>query len=182
MTFQKLLECTFLFAPRGQCKERRLVGYRGRNTKSKANATQRNPPHTRHERQAKIFQGNQLRRDLNIVVGSGKNWRIPSFMPVLLRYVSGPVLAIIFSFAFPEFHTLRYDPMMIAGFILSILGMVAVLLGFVMPRYYDAFIPVDRRGEGTKETVLDQPMEKIDAVSVVTAEGDGGESGSAREK
>lgn len=103
-------------------------------------------------------------------------------MPVLLRYVSGPVLAIIFSFAFPEFHTLRYDPMMIAGFILSILGMVAVLLGFVMPRYYDAFIPVDRRGEGTKETVLDQPMEKIDAVSVVTAEGDGGESGSAREK
>lgn len=49
-------------------------------------------------------------------------------MPVLLRYVSGPVLAIIFSFAFPEFHSLRYDPMMITGFILSILGMVGVLL------------------------------------------------------
>lgn len=144
--------------------------------------TQHSPAHTRRKRQANIIQGNQLHRDLNIVVGSGKNWKIPSFMPVLLRYVSGPVLAIIFSFAFPEFHTLRYDPMMITGFVLSILGMVAVLLGFVMPRYYDAFIPIDRRDEGTKETVLDKPMEKIDAVSVDTTEGDGGESGSAREK
>ena len=103
-------------------------------------------------------------------------------MPVLLRYVSGPVLAIIFSFAFPEFHTLRYDPMMITGFILSVLGMLAVLLGFVMPRYYDAFIPVDRRDEGTQETVVNQPMDKVDAVSVITTEGDGGESGTTREK
>lgn len=72
--------------------------------------------------------------------------------------------------------------MMITGFILSILGMLAVLLGFVLPRYYDAFIPIQRRDEGTKETVLNQPMEEIDAISVVTSEGDGGESGGAREK
>lgn len=57
-----------------------------------------------------------------------------------------------------------------------------MLLGFVMPRYYDALVPRDRREEGTKETVLDQPMEEIDAVSVVTSEGDGGESRGAREK
>jgi solute carrier family 6 GABA transporter-like protein 1 len=87
-----------------------------------------------------------------VIVGQGKNWKIPAFMPFLLRYISGPVLAIIFSFAFPEFHTLRYDPMMIAGFILSILTVVVILVGFVMPRYYDAFIPVHRRGEGTEPT------------------------------
>jgi solute carrier family 6 GABA transporter-like protein 1 len=98
-------------------------------------------------------QGNQLRRDLNIIVGQGKNWKIPAFLPFLLRYLSGPVLAIIFSFAFPEFHTLRYDPMMIAGFILSIVTIIVVLLGLVMPRYYDAFIPVQRRFEGTEPTL-----------------------------
>ncbi|KAG9567157.1 SNF-domain-containing protein, partial [Aureobasidium melanogenum] len=129
-----------------------------------------------------FYSGNQLRRDLNLIIGSGKNWKIPFFLPILLRYVSGPVLAIIFSFAFPEFHTLRYDPMMITGFILSVLGMLAVLLGFVMPRYYDVFVPVERRDEGTKETVLNQPIEKIDAVSVIMSEGDGGESGGMREK
>jgi solute carrier family 6 GABA transporter-like protein 1 len=90
---------------------------------------------------------------LNVIVGQGKNWKIPAFMPFLLRYLSGPVLAIIFSFAFPEFHTLRYDPMMIAGFILSIITIIVVLLGLVMPRYYDAFIPTHRRVEGTEPTV-----------------------------
>ncbi|THV71060.1 SNF-domain-containing protein [Aureobasidium pullulans] len=125
-----------------------------------------------------FYSGNQLRRDLNLVVGGGKNWNIPSFMPVLLRYVSGPVLAIIFSFAFPEFHTLRYDPMMITGFILSILGMVGVLLGFVMPRYYDAFIPAHRRDEGTQVTVLNEPTGQLDTLSVVSSDIDGGESGS----
>lgn len=74
-------------------------------------------------------------------------------MPVLLRYVSSPVLAMVFSFAFPEFHTLRYDPMMIAGFIISIFTLIAMLVGFVMPRYYDAFIPIHRRGEGDEPTV-----------------------------
>lgn len=74
-------------------------------------------------------------------------------MPFLLRYLSGPVLAIILSFAFPEFHRLRYDPMFISGFILSILTVIAILLGLVMPRYYDAFVPVHRRAEGTEPTV-----------------------------
>lgn len=100
-----------------------------------------------------IRQGNQLRRDLNLIVGQGKNWKIPPFLPFLLRYISGPVLAIIFSFAFPAFHEARYDPMMIAGFIIAILIIIVVLIGFVMPRYYDAFIPAQRRGEGTEPTV-----------------------------
>lgn len=72
--------------------------------------------------------------------------------------------------------------MMITGFILSILGMLAVLLGFVLPRYYDVFIPMERRDEDTQETALNQPMDKIDAIEVVTSEGDEGESGGAREK
>lgn len=103
-----------------------------------------------------FYSGNQLRRDLNFVVGQGRNWKIPSFMPFLLRYVSGPVLAIIFSFAFPEFHSLMYDPMMITGFIISIVTLTAMVVGFVMPRYYDVFVPPHRRAEGTEATVANE--------------------------
>ncbi|KAL4936048.1 hypothetical protein BDV06DRAFT_114792 [Aspergillus oleicola] len=94
------------------------------------------------------YSGNQLRRDLNAIIGGEKNWRIPSFWPVLLRYVCAPVLAIIFSFAYPEFHTLRYDPLMITGFILAHITLFVILLGFVMPRYYNVFIPPERISEG----------------------------------
>ncbi|KAK2609738.1 hypothetical protein N8I77_003225 [Diaporthe amygdali] len=108
-----------------------------------------------------FYSGNQLRRDLNLVVGRGKNWKIPVFWPVLLRYISGPVLSIIFSFAYPEFYTLRYDPMMIAGFILAHLGLLLIILGFVMPRYYDNFVPTDRREEVLKVTQANQPPEEM---------------------
>ncbi|KAF2018521.1 SNF-domain-containing protein [Aaosphaeria arxii CBS 175.79] len=110
-----------------------------------------------------FYSGNQLRRDLNIIVGQGRNWKIPIFLPLLLRYVSGPVLAIIFSFAFPEFHQNRYSPMMIAGFILANLGLVLIVLGFVMPRYYDIFIPPHRRSEGTEPTIANEPKGEIEA-------------------
>ncbi|KAL2847746.1 hypothetical protein BJY01DRAFT_164243 [Aspergillus pseudoustus] len=96
------------------------------------------------------YSGNQIRRDLNSIIGGEHNWRIPSFWPVLLRYVCAPVLAIIFSFAYPEFHTLRYDPLMITGFILAHIILLIILLGFVLPRYYDVFIPPARIGEGEK--------------------------------
>lgn len=99
------------------------------------------------------LQGNQLRRDLNVIVGTGRNWKIPSFLPFLLRYISGPVLAIIFSFAYPEFHLLRYDPMMITGFIIAHITMLAVIMGYAIPKYYDKLIPVNRRMEGTEPTV-----------------------------
>ncbi|KAI8952846.1 hypothetical protein F4801DRAFT_190398 [Xylaria longipes] len=111
-----------------------------------------------------FYSGNQLRRDLNCVVGVGKNWRIPSFLPVLLRYVSGPTLAIIFSFAYPEFYTLRYDPLMITGFTLAHFLLVLILVGFIMPRYYDVFIPPSRQGEGTGKTVVGQT--KIDVCEI----------------
>jgi solute carrier family 6 GABA transporter-like protein 1 len=128
-------------------------------------------------------QGNQLRRDLNLIVGGGKNWAIPSFLPFLLRYISGPVLAIIFSFASPEFRTLRYDPMMIAGFILSHICLVLIVLGFVMPRYYDVFIPPHRRGEGTEETVVNETKDEVPGADAMTDEvgrdRDGGEAGFA---
>jgi len=137
-------------------------------------------------RHANTSKGNQLRRDLNLIVGVGNNWKIPPFLPFLLRYISGPVLAIIFSFAYPEFHTLRYDPMMITGFIIAHIIMVAIILGYAIPRYYDVLIPVDRRGEGDEPTIVMQTKGELAGRPIgdlVNAErGDGYSSGSDREK
>ena len=133
------------------------------------------------------IQGNQLRRDLNIVIGTGRNWSIPSFLPALLRYVSGPILAIIFSFAFPDFHLYRYDPLYIVGFILSILGLCVMLVGFIMPRYYERFIPKSRREEGMEDTVVNETkVEKMhEIVEVESASGSseqGGDRGLGQEE
>ena len=57
-----------------------------------------------------FYTGNQLRRDLNVIVATGKNWSIPSLWAPLIRYISAPILFIIYSFAYPEFWTLRNDP------------------------------------------------------------------------
>jgi solute carrier family 6 (neurotransmitter transporter, GABA) member 1 len=123
-------------------------------------------------------QGNQLRRDLNIIVGTGKNWKIPTFLPVLLRYVSGPILAIVLSFAYPEFHTLRYDPLMILGFIVANIGMVIILAGFIMPRYYGLLVPPHRRDEGAEVTIPNEPKGQVVARAMEDPDIDGGESGS----
>lgn len=71
------------------------------------------------------------------------------------------MLAIILSFAFPEFHTLRYDPMMIAGFILSILCVAMMLFGFIAPRYYEVFVPKSRRTEGTEATIANETKGEV---------------------
>ncbi|SMY27616.1 unnamed protein product [Zymoseptoria tritici ST99CH_1A5] len=101
-----------------------------------------------------FYSGNQLKRDLNAIVGLGRNWNIPVFWPFLLRYISAPVLAIVFSFSYPEFHTLRYDPLMILGFTVSHIGLAIILFGFTVPRYYAVFVPPERRHEGTEGTVV----------------------------
>ena len=92
-----------------------------------------------------------MRRDLNVVVGSGKNWNIPVFWAPLLRFISAPILAIVFSFAYPEFHGLRNDPPYIVGFILAHIVILTILIGFSLPRYLDVFIPPDRREDGMKD-------------------------------
>jgi solute carrier family 6 GABA transporter-like protein 1 len=59
---------------------------------------------------------------------------------------------------------------MIIGFILSILTIIVVLTGFVMPRYYDAFIPTTRRGEGTETTTAMETKGEVSGMPVVQIE------------
>jgi solute carrier family 6 GABA transporter-like protein 1 len=45
---------------------------------------------------------------------------------------------------------------MITGFIISIATLLVMIVGFIMPRYFDVFIPKHRRAEGTEPTVANE--------------------------
>lgn len=94
-----------------------------------------------------MIQGNQLRHDLNAVIGGGKNWSLPAIWAPLLRYFSGPILAIILSLAYPTFEGLNNDPLHVMGFIIGHFLLIWCILGFVMPRWLDIFIIPERRDD-----------------------------------
>jgi solute carrier family 6 GABA transporter-like protein 1 len=81
------------------------------------------------------------------VIGGGKNWSLPAIWAPLLRYFSGPILAIILSLAYPTFEGLMADPLHVMGFIIAHFLLLWVVLGFVMPRWLDIFIIPERRDD-----------------------------------
>ncbi|KAK7416829.1 hypothetical protein QQZ08_011852 [Neonectria magnoliae] len=95
-----------------------------------------------------FYSGQQLRLDLNVIVGTGKNWTIPVVWGPLLRFISAPILAIIFGFSYPSFHALREDPLHILGFGVAHICLILIAVGVIMPRWFDVLIPPARRGEG----------------------------------
>ncbi|RMX80491.1 hypothetical protein D0869_07514 [Hortaea werneckii] len=97
-----------------------------------------------------FYQGEQLRCDLNVTVGTGRNWKIPFFWAPILRYVAAPILAIVYSFAYPSFYAVRDDPLQIMAFIVAHMVVLMILVTYVMPKSLDILIPVDRRGEGNR--------------------------------
>ncbi|RYO81387.1 hypothetical protein DL764_009774 [Monosporascus ibericus] len=89
-----------------------------------------------------------LMRDLNVIVAAGKNWSIPVFWGPVLKYISAPILSIVFAFAYPAFYKVRNDPVHIFAFTVAHFVIVFVVLGLVVPRWFDVFVPMARRGEG----------------------------------
>lgn len=121
-----------------------------------------------------VKQGNQLRHDLNSVIGGGSNWTLPAIWAPLLRYFTGPVLAIILSLAYPTFEGRNNDPLHVMGFIIGHFLLVWCVLGFVMPRWLDIFIIPERRDDwkqpiapcvvrGTREAEIDSGLEAASA-------------------
>ncbi|KAI7544223.1 SNF-domain-containing protein [Hortaea werneckii] len=124
-----------------------------------------------------FYSGNQLRRDLNVIVAAGKNWNIPALWGPLLRYISSPILFIVYSFAYPEFWTLRNDPVYVFGFILAHICLVAMVVSVIAPRFFDVFVPVDRRDDGVREYAPNVTEGLLDAEAIERSE-----SGSGDEK
>ncbi|CVL06291.1 uncharacterized protein FMAN_03772 [Fusarium mangiferae] len=68
----------------------------------------------------------------------------------MLRYVSGPILAIIFSLAYPSFEEVKNDPLYILGFIVAHLLLVLLvwcMSVFAFPRWFNVFIVPERRDD-----------------------------------
>ncbi|KAF3355064.1 hypothetical protein VDGD_07956 [Verticillium dahliae] len=96
-----------------------------------------------------FYSANQLRRDLNTIVGSGKNWNIPAFWGPLVKYVAAPILAIVYSFSYPAFYAEgRKDPLHIFGFAVAHIVLIIIAAGFIAPRWFNVFIPAHRQNEG----------------------------------
>ncbi|KAI9799251.1 MAG: hypothetical protein M1833_004129 [Piccolia ochrophora] len=95
-----------------------------------------------------FYSGNQLRHDLNVTVAAGNAWALPFYWPPVLRYISAPILSIVFCFAYPSFYAVRNDPLQIFSFSAAHVTMFLVVAGLVLPRWFDVFVPVARRGEG----------------------------------
>ncbi|KAM3474866.1 hypothetical protein MY8738_007664 [Beauveria namnaoensis] len=95
-----------------------------------------------------LYSGNQLRRDLNEIVGQGTNWKIPAFWAPLVRYIAAPTLSIVYSFSYPSFYELRDDPLHIFGFAVGHIALIIIGAGLIVPRWFDILIPPPRRNEG----------------------------------
>lgn len=115
-----------------------------------------------------------------MIVGTGKNWNIPVFWGPLVKYVSGPVLAIVFSFSYPNFVASgtplsgKTNPLHILGFGVGHVVLLIFLLGFMVPRWFNVFIPPHRRNEGH---IPYAPMvtQNPDEMNETTESGDGGD-------
>ena len=71
-----------------------------------------------------------------------------------MKYVSGPILAIVYSFSYPDFINPgsplsgKTNPLHIMGFGVGHIVLLIFLGGFMVPRWFDVFIPPSRRNEG----------------------------------
>jgi solute carrier family 6 GABA transporter-like protein 1 len=123
-----------------------------------------------------LQQTNQMRRDFNVIVGQGKNWNIPFFWGPVLRYISAPILAIVASFAYPDFYARgRMDPIHIAGFTFAHVSLFLAVAGLIVPRAFDVFVMPERR----KDCFVVAQPQAINPRLLVRAEGTEGVEESA---
>ncbi|KAG5761981.1 hypothetical protein H9Q72_009910 [Fusarium xylarioides] len=63
---------------------------------------------------------------------------------VVVTILLSPILAIIVSFALPLFYTKRNDPLHIFAFASTCGVMCIVAVGFILPRWFDVFVPPEK--------------------------------------
>ncbi|KAF4455572.1 hypothetical protein F53441_2096 [Fusarium austroafricanum] len=126
---------------------------------------------------AAFYSGNQLRRDLNNVIlgGNKSNWQIPVIFPLCLKYITGPAVALVFSFAYPKFLNGKADdPPFIYSFVLMHMVVIFIIGAFLAPRFLNVLIPHHRieRGDGKYEVA---PQMTLDNAPVVNNGLEGGQ-------
>ncbi|KAM0322003.1 hypothetical protein ACHAQA_009745 [Verticillium albo-atrum] len=99
-----------------------------------------------------FYSGNQLRRDINHAILTGKNWRLHWAWPIILKYLTAPAVGLVFSFAYTKFEREKFaqDPAYLYSFILFHSVMVFIVGLFIFPRFFNCLVPARRiaAGEG----------------------------------
>ncbi|KAF5672786.1 sodium-dependent serotonin transporter [Fusarium heterosporum] len=117
---------------------------------------------------AAFYSGNQLRRDLNSAINSsGKNWNIPYIWPFCLKFITGPAVALVFSFAYPKFlNNHRNDPPFIYSFVLMHVVVIFIVGAFTVPRFLNIIVPAHRieRGDGKYDVAPQMTLNNAPAV------------------
>jgi solute carrier family 6 GABA transporter-like protein 1 len=129
-----------------------------------------------------LYPGYQLTRDLNVIIGVGKNWNIPIVWAPCLKYISGPILAIVLSFSFASFPEKMADPIMIYGFSIMHLVYPIMIIGFILPGWYGFLVQPDKRDKGDYPVmpleVYDQSFQAYPTYGDNVGDVEGGDSGS----
>lgn len=113
-----------------------------------------------------FYSGNQLTRDLNVVIGVGKNWSIPVYWAVVMKYISAPILMIVLSFAYPKFRdNHKFDPIYTYGFSMMHLVFPMIIIGLIFPSWFNWIIPAAKIPAGEKPLA---PQETLDYSQEVT--------------
>lgn len=82
------------------------------------------------------------------------------------QYISGPILLIVLSFAYPQFDQKhKFDPIMIYGFSIVHLVVPLVVGGLLLPSWFNWVIPAAIIPKGDKPVA---PMETIDNTQEIT--------------
>lgn len=88
-----------------------------------------------------------------------------------------PILAIVLSFSYPSFNAVRHDPCHIVGFVIANLTMVFIAVGWLLPKFYDPFVPTEKRGEGHIDFAPNESVAVVEAFQNRMGGGSGGEYG-----
>lgn len=73
-----------------------------------------------------------------------------------------PILAIILSFSYPSFNAVRHDPCHVVGFVVANMTMLYVAVGWFLPKFYDPFVPIEKRGEGHLDFAPNESIAVVD--------------------
>ena len=120
-----------------------------------------------------MYPGQQLTRDLNIVVGTGGNWKLPIVWAPLLRWVAAPVLISVFSLSYREFGSeakIYRNPLHIFAFTVAQVGIVITVIGLGFSNLFNFLVPGDQRDADQKQYATSPGVTLLDGAEVTSAE------------
>lgn len=88
-----------------------------------------------------MYQADQLRKDLNASICTSGAWEIPLIWAYTMKFITGPITALIGAFSIGKFADVGTDVTRILGSLTGAALILFVIVGILMPRFFDIFLP-----------------------------------------